>query len=520
MRRPASAPSRASIDGVRSEAAIGTATTSPARTIAAGGDGVPQREHRRAAALAAREQRQRERDQRRAPGRPRRASARAARRAPPKRLTRTTAPAGRERQPQREARAPPQATPTLTPPPCASAIARTVESPMPALPARSEPCANASKSRGSTAAVDAGAVVLDARARARARARRRARRAPRCAAWRMALSSRLSSACRSAARRRRRASRPRRACSRIALGARARPRRRRPHPRRSRARRPTTALDVQRERVRAAELEEVVDHQRQPRDLVLDRLQLCGARTRALALPQHGRVRPDHRQRIAQVVADLRDVEAALAIEVAQPVREMLERAGHATDLAATGDAARRRARRRRAGAQPRRSSRAACGGDGRRARRDARRRARARGRSERAPRPRSAAARGRGAAVRASTASTRSVPHPPLGDACRASSRDGPARRRDQGAASPPAPAPSIQARRVPGTLRHPPRAAAPAAAAPSVRVEARPGPRARRGRGCGRPRAGRSPRVPARRRPRLPPTGALRAAAGGAAA
>ena len=95
------------------------------------------------------------------------------------------------------------------------------------------------------------------------------------------------------------------------------------------------APDVQRERVGPPELEQVVDHHREPRRLVLDRLQPRGARARALALPQHGGVDADHRERVAQVVADLRDVEAALAIEVAQAVREVLERSGDPADLAA-----------------------------------------------------------------------------------------------------------------------------------------------------------------------------------------
>ncbi len=92
---------------------------------------------------------------------------------------------------------------------------------------------------------------------------------------------------------------------------------------------------MQRERVGAAELEQVVDHHGEPRDLVLDRLELGGSRARALAAPQHGRVDADHGQRVAQVVADLRDVEPALAVEIAQAVREVLERSGDAPDLAA-----------------------------------------------------------------------------------------------------------------------------------------------------------------------------------------
>ena len=77
-------------------------------------------------------------------------------------------------------------------------------------------------------------------------------------------------------------------------------------------------------------------------------------------LPQHGRVGADHREWIAQVVADLRDVEPALAIEVAQAVREMLQRPGDAPDLAPSPQRARHRGRRRRAAARRRRSSRAA----------------------------------------------------------------------------------------------------------------------------------------------------------------
>ncbi len=90
--------------------------------------------------------------------------------------------------------------------------------------------------------------------------------------------------------------------------------------------------------MRPAELEQIVDHRSEPVHLVLDRLELRGARTRALTLSQDGRVRPDHGQRVAEVVAHLRDVEPALAIEVAQAMREMLERAGHPPDLAAAGD--------------------------------------------------------------------------------------------------------------------------------------------------------------------------------------
>ena len=88
----------------------------------------------------------------------------------------------------------------------------------------------------------------------------------------------------------------------------------------------------------APERKQVVDHHGEPGHLVLDRLQLGGARTRALALPEHGRVGADDGEGIAQVVADLGDVEPAIAIEVAQTVREMLERPGNAADLAAPGD--------------------------------------------------------------------------------------------------------------------------------------------------------------------------------------
>ena len=93
-----------------------------------------------------------------------------------------------------------------------------------------------------------------------------------------------------------------------------------------------------RQRVRAPERQEVVDHDGEARHLVLDRLELRGARARALAAPQHGRVGADHGQGVAQVVADLRDVQPALAVEIAQAVRELLERSGHAADLAAAGD--------------------------------------------------------------------------------------------------------------------------------------------------------------------------------------
>ena len=79
--------------------------------------------------------------------------------------------------------------------------------------------------------------------------------------------------------------------------------------------------------MRAPERQQVVDHHRESRHLVLDRLQLRGARMRALLTAQHGCVRSDDRKRIAQVVADLRDVQAAFAIEVTQAVREPLERA-------------------------------------------------------------------------------------------------------------------------------------------------------------------------------------------------
>ena len=98
------------------------------------------------------------------------------------------------------------------------------------------------------------------------------------------------------------------------------------------------ALDVQGERMGAPERKQVVDHHGEAGHLVLDRLQLGGARTRTLALPQHGRVGADDGEGIAQVVADLRDVEPAIAIEIAQAVREMLERPGNATDLAAPGN--------------------------------------------------------------------------------------------------------------------------------------------------------------------------------------
>jgi hypothetical protein len=55
-------------------------------------------------------------------------------------------------------------------------------------------------------------------------------------------------------------------------------------------------------------------------------------------LPQHRGVDADHGERIAQIVADLRDVEASLAIELAQAVREVLERSCHPADLVAAAD--------------------------------------------------------------------------------------------------------------------------------------------------------------------------------------
>ena len=98
------------------------------------------------------------------------------------------------------------------------------------------------------------------------------------------------------------------------------------------------ALDVQRQGVGAPERQEVIDHGREARHLVLDRPKLRSARPRGLTAPQNGRVGADHGQRVAQVVTDLRDVEPALAVEIAQAGRECLERAGHTADFAAAGD--------------------------------------------------------------------------------------------------------------------------------------------------------------------------------------
>ena len=148
----------------------------------------------------------------------------------------------RQRQSQREARAVLAApAPTLTPPPCASAIARTVESPMPAPPVRSGALREGIEEARQELAVDARARRPRQRARARARAVARSSTRTSLRAWRIALSSRLSSACRSrwastsddrrqrpvraagrasAPRERAPRRRPRRRCARTSTGAR------------------------------------------------------------------------------------------------------------------------------------------------------------------------------------------------------------------------------------------------------------------------------------------------------------
>ena len=90
--------------------------------------------------------------------------------------------------------------------------------------------------------------------------------------------------------------------------------------------------------MRAPERQEVIDHAGEARDLFLDRPELRGARAGWLPAPQHGRVGADHGQWVAQIVADLRDVQPALAVEIAQAGCERLERPGHTADFAATGD--------------------------------------------------------------------------------------------------------------------------------------------------------------------------------------